>query len=171
MSWSRQAAIALALLVLAGCGFHPLHAQRAGDGSTVGNLAQVKIALIDNRIGQELRNELLNRLNPDGSPRAPRYTLQVKLEQTESALAIDEAGTASRSSLSVTATYKLISLDNGTPLLQGTSTSINSYSIITNSYATLVGQKDAQKRTLRAVADDIALRLSLYFRDHPSPPQ
>lgn len=167
----------MVLLLLAGCGFEPLHAERGNGASTVDQISQVKIDLIEDisppkvhvnsRYDQVLRNELLNRLNPDGKPSRPRYALQIQLSQSESQVAIEPDGTSARTNVSITANYRLISLDDGKPVLHGTSTGVNSYGIITNSYATLVGGQDAHKRALQTVADDIARRVALYFRRLP----
>ena len=127
-------------------------------------MAQVKIELIENRTGQELRNELLDRFNPDGKPAEPRYRLRVQLREAETAVAIERDDTASRSSLAISAAFTLTSVPDGKVVLQGVSTGLNSYGIITNSFATLVGKQDAERRALRSVADDIATRVSLYFQ-------
>lgn len=166
--WSfRIASLSLGLFALAGCGFEPLHAQRSGAPGP-DDLAQVKIELIENRAGQELRNELLDRFNPDGTPSEARYRLRVQLREAETAVAIEKDDTASRSDLAIYAAYTLTSVPDGKVVLQGVSTGLNSYGVITNSYATLVGKQDAERRALRAVADDITARVSIYFRRQPT---
>ena len=62
----------LALLLLAGCGFEPLHAP-IGKGAVTPDesLAQIQIKPVEGRIGQQLHNLLLDRLNPSGQPLAP----------------------------------------------------------------------------------------------------
>jgi len=166
--WSfKIAALSLALPVLAGCGFEPVHAQRSGAPGP-DDLTQVKIELIENRRGQELRNELLDRFNPDGKPSEPRYRLRVQLREADAPVAIDKDGTVSRSSLGIYAAYTLISVPDGKVVLQGTSTAFKGYGVITNSYATLVGKQDAERLTLRALADDITDRVSIYFHRQPT---
>lgn len=165
------------MLLVAGCGFEPLHAERKNGTSTIAQMSQVKIDLVEDssslkshlndRYDQELRNELFNRFNPDGKSSQSRYALQIKLAQSEGQVAIQPDGTSARSNVAIVANYRLISLDDGKAVLQGTSTAVNSYSIITNSYATLVGGQDAHKRALQAIADDITRRMALYFRRQP----
>ena len=162
--WSfKIAAPSLVLFVLAACGFEPLHAQRTGAPGP-DDLAQVKIELIEDRAGQELRNELLDRFDTAGKPSEPRYRLQVKLRETETAVGIQRDGTAARSDLAIYAVYTLRSVSDGKIVTQGVSTGVNSYGIITDAYATLVGKQDAERRALRAVADDITTHVSLYFQ-------
>ena len=158
-----MAALSLGLLAVTACGFEPLHAQRDGAPGP-DDLAQVKIELIENRTGQELRNELLDRFNPGGKPGEPRYRLQIKLRETETAVAIEKDDTSARSNLSISAAFTLASVPDGKIVLQGVTTGLIGYGIITNSYATLVGKQDAERRAVRQLADDIATRVSLYFQ-------
>jgi LPS-assembly lipoprotein len=160
-------------LLLAGCGFTPLNAQHGGDSTGV-DLSSVKIGPVvegnaksnftpNARFDQEFRNRLLNNFNPDGLPSSPLYELRVLLTQTSSEVGIQPDGSSARTDVSVTAHYDLIKLETGKPVISGYSFGINSYPIITNSYATLVGGQDAQKRAVESVADDIARRVALYF--------
>src|SRR3546814_19847398 len=74
-----MAALALAacLPLLAGCGFQPLYARPDAPSSVTADLAHIKVLTIGNRIGQKLRNHLLEDLDPDGSEEPPLYTLGV----------------------------------------------------------------------------------------------
>ena len=101
-------------------------------------------------------------------PSEPRYRLRVQLREADAPVAIDKDGTVSRSSLGIYAAYSLISVPDGKVVLQGTSTGFKGYGVITNSYATLVGKQDAERLTLRALADDITGRVSIYFHRQPT---
>ena len=76
MSFFRPA-VAAALISLAACGFRPLHAPGAGAEPEV--LAGIEIAHIPDRLGQVVRNHLLDRLTPRGAPAAATYRLAVSL--------------------------------------------------------------------------------------------
>ena len=187
-NWRRRRlgrAVTIALLAgvsiagLAGCGFEPLNAKRTTASSTVQQMSDVKIALIQAsadqeysalqnridlaRVGQQLRNELLNSFNPDGAPSQPRYEMHVDVSETETQLAVDSAGLSLRSNITVIAKYRLVNVSDGKPVLSGTSSFVNGYAIVTNSYSTVVGRKDAENRALRGVAEDITRRTALYF--------
>jgi LPS-assembly lipoprotein len=169
----RASATGLALLFLAGCGFSPLHAQHGDSDSTVSDMGLVKIGpVVDEpetkyspnaRSNQEFRNRLLDNINPDGQSPDPRYELSVALTQTSTEVGIQLDGTSARTDVLVVAHYKLIAIQTGKVVLEGNSSGINSYPIITNSYATLVGGQDTQRRALESVADDVARRLAFYF--------
>ncbi|MCM0018613.1 MAG: hypothetical protein NBV67_01330, partial [Tagaea sp.] len=64
--------------ILAGCGFEPLHRATAR-GSAADSLAAIRIDPIADRSGQILRNYLLDRLSPRGTPARPDYVLRVRL--------------------------------------------------------------------------------------------
>lgn len=163
MWWFRAFGLVIGILCLAACGWRPVDAVRSDGAANTGKLAQIKIELINDRIGQQLRNDLLDRLNPDGRPAQPTYSLIVKLTKTETQVGINQNNTASRSDVLVTADYNLRAIGSNKTLLSGQSRGTNSYSIILNPYSTVVGQQDAVKRTLNAIADDITTRLALYF--------
>src|SRR3546814_19408772 len=95
MSWCRggsrlfpgfgMAALALAacLPLLAGCGFQPLYARPDAPSSVTADLAHIKLLTIGNRIGQKLRNHLLEDLATDGSKEQQLYPLGVGLTNSK----------------------------------------------------------------------------------------
>ena len=63
----------IVLVGLTGCGFRPLNHPRLAGGAVTTGLQSTTVEFIDDRIGQQLRNELLDRLNPYGEPDNPQY--------------------------------------------------------------------------------------------------
>jgi len=147
----------MALLALGGCGFRPLHASGGGAGHEA--LAQVRIDLIADRRGQQLRNALLDRFNPRGQAPAPRYRLSVALQSRQIDTAIRRDETTRTVRFEVDAVYSLIALASSTVVQSGTSRAATTYSVFTSEFATLSAENDAQTRALRALADDLALRI------------
>ena len=162
----RWITLILPLLLLAGCGFEPLHKPAAhGEATPAQSLAQIQIRPIEGRVGQQLHNLLLDRLNPAGQSRAPAYYLLIGLRKTTTDLGIREDETATRANLRLTATYNLVSAEDNEVVLRGSSFSVNSYNILDLDvyYATTVAEEDAIRRGLREISNDIELRLSTYF--------
>ena len=126
-------------------------------------MAAVAIDFIADRPGQILRNELLDRLVPFGAAATPRYVLAVELEESRQNLAIRRDDTATRANLILTANFTLSERATDEVVLQGRSRSFNSYNISTFEFATLSAETDARRRAARALAEDIASRLALYF--------
>jgi len=174
------ALLVLGLLTSSGCGFHPIYAESAGATPVGTQMAQVKVDPIDfsalqasklYRLGQELHNALLARINPDGSPGKATYVIRVTLSEAESDVAIDPSGLSQRSSIVETASYKLISLADGKQLMAGASTGVNSFGNVSNAFATVEGRDDARRRAIAYLADDIAAHVALYFRRQPAEAQ
>lgn len=171
MSYFRPFALALALLMLGGCGFQPLYQKHQGSDAVTDDLAQVEILNLrdpvnhEDRLGQILKNLLLDRLNPRGRPRTPFYTLQVMVRKTKTELGFKITDEATRAKLALNATYVLSEKKTKAVLFRGTSRSVNSYNIVSSDFATLSAEKNASDRAAREIADDIKLRLGIFFND------
>lgn len=160
----RAALLLLALLPLAACGFEPLYGNRQQSGDAVFNdFQQIKIATIPERSGQLLRNDLLDRLNYGGEPQQPRYELKVNLKETEREVLVRADQVATAVDLTLSASYQLVDLSNGTVLSSASPQSIVRYNVLASPYATLSSAQDARRRAAEQLADDIRTRLGVYF--------
>ena len=176
MAWRKIAFLVPALLALAACGFRPIYAEHKESASVGEQMAEVRVEPINYvgqqgvnlfRLGQQLHNALLNRINPDGKPGKPSYAIKVTLSEAEIDMAIDPSGLSQRSSITETATYEMVSLADHKRVMQGTSTGINSFGNVTNAFATVSGKEDARRRAIAYVADDITARVALFFQRGP----
>ena len=159
--------LAAALLVLmpflAACGFQPIYGGSAPSGVRA-DLAAVEVALIEDRVGQQLRNELVRRFHPEGRPRNPAYRLQVDLRIAKRDLALQKTEIATRANLRITASYTLLKNMDGEKLIQGTTRITTSYDILKSDFATLAAEADARRRGVRELADEITSRLAAFLR-------
>ena len=164
MSWSKSLALVGVLIVLSGCGFKPVYSDRHGQ-NVKAEFSAIKIELIKDRIGQQLHNQLLDKVNPFGRPASPQYSLTVKLSESKRELAVKKSEIATRANLNFSATFNLTRLRPSTKaLLTGTSKVVSSYNILQSDYATSVAEKDARRRAVRELSADIANRLAAYFQ-------
>jgi LPS-assembly lipoprotein len=165
--WRRErAAAALALaaaLLLCGCGFTPLYGQRDDKTSVTGEMAQVYVMPIPNRLGQVLYNELRDRIVPDGQPASPKYVLTVQVAQSFQNTVIRPDATASRLNLIMRASYVLYDAPTRKPLTRGVAESIGAYSVRVDPYPTLVARMDVQTRVARDLSDELRNRIAVYF--------
>jgi LPS-assembly lipoprotein len=161
MTAARLASLAL-LALLAACGFQPLYGQgpRQADPGQLGN---IEVAPIADRLGQITRNHLLDRLNPRGRPLAPEYRLEVILSESNERLAFRKDATATRALMRLVAHYRLTEIASGTLVHGGASRATASYNIVASDFATIASEKNARERVSRIVAEDVALRLSVCF--------
>jgi LPS-assembly lipoprotein len=157
----------LALLALAGCGFRPLYGENSVLGTT--DTSRVRVATIQDipdptgrsvstaRVGQQLRNYLLDRITPRGSPDAPLYVLRVNLTEAKSTtLGIRTDESATRATLILSASYTLARASGGT-ILSTSSQSYVSYNVLRDEYATLAAQNDARRRAAEELSETIAI--------------
>lgn len=158
----RFAAAGLALVLLAGCGFRPLYAPR-DDFAVTAELAATKVARIEDREGQQLRNFLLDRINPQGAPADPKYSLVVELEISRHDLSIRKDATATRSNLVLTADYKLFDVASGRQLFNAISRVTTSFNIIRSDFGTISAENAARLRGAREISDDIRARVAIFF--------
>jgi LPS-assembly lipoprotein len=169
----------LALLALTapldGCGWQPLYG-RNQDTSVGGNagprLAQVHIAPIADRVGQQLYNNLRDRMNPQGVPADPRYDLIITLSQVSAAQIISQQQTTTRVDLTFTATYNLYLRANpGVSIFHATSRATTAYDIPTDPYSAVVSSDDAKRRGAQSLSDDISNRVASYLASQPQQQQ
>lgn len=151
------------LLLLGACGFRPLYGERSHAPAVGAQLAAVEIAPIDDRLGQMVRNHLLDAMNPRGVSQAPLYRLEVALSPARENLAFREDEVTTRVNLRVSANYILRPARADEVLTQGSARVIASYNVTRQEYATLVADRDAQARAAREIADEIVSRLAVWF--------
>ena len=162
-SCSRSAVAALALLALAACGYEPIYGSTRG-AETSAELATVRIDPIKERVGQLLRNQLLDTLTPLGEPSKPAYRLIVTVEEMKQELAVRKSELATRANMVLTAAYRLTRNGSNAPILARSSAVSASYNLLNNDFANIASEADARERGVRELSEDIARQLSLYFR-------
>ena len=154
MSLFRTFAPIFVVLLLGACGFRSLYGTDA-TADAPGELATIKVNPIADRLGQQLRNNLLDLLNPRGRPANPRYFLTVRLDQSTQRLAIEKDAFATRANLRLLAKFSLQDPDKGLV--------VSSYNLLASEFATLMAEKDAKARAAREIAHDIRTRLAAFF--------
>jgi LPS-assembly lipoprotein len=167
----------IALLVLfsliSGCGFEPLYVEKKSSSDWYYNgefdtgikdeMASVKIELIQDRIGQLIRNDLLDKLTPKGEPKEPKYIFSVtKIDKQEIDQALRNDITATRKKVIYKVSYTLKNAEHKT-LINGNSVAYLGYDILRDPYSTTFAQKKNEKNAAKIIANDISLRLGAYF--------
>jgi LPS-assembly lipoprotein len=147
-----------ALLLLAGCGFHPMY------GSALEpRLAAVYVEPIGERDGYELRNSLIDLLHSDGTKAGKYYILKVSLNENSQGIALRNDATITRYNQTLTAHYVLTDA-RGTVLTEGDQTNLSAYNVANSPFATLAAAQDSSKRAAQDIAERIHLDLGAYFR-------
>lgn len=163
----RAAALAVFLAgggALQGCGFQPLYAKNPSENTVYNQgFPQVDVGPINDRLGQILRNELVDRINPRGVARTPTYRLDVSAKERRSDIVILRDSTATFAKFIVEVNWRLLDLQTNEVVTKGRNERTSSFSISSSEYAILQAEKDARQRAATELAEDIRLRLALYF--------
>ena len=155
---------ALAMLVsLAGCGLKPMYAG-GGCGAIALGLAAIDVPPIEGRAGWLVRNALQERLAQSGSTSAPRYRLDVLLDDQLEGLGLLTDDTVGRERRTLRARYQLVDLASGEILLDASAGSDAGIDVVSSEYATIAAEETALENLAKDVADRIVSRLALTLR-------
>jgi LPS-assembly lipoprotein len=164
MSFSKNISFFCFCFFLTACGFRPLYSPY-GCNSDIAY--PIKIAKIQDRNGQILRNLLLDLLTPEGEATKPKYILEIKLTEVIKAIGVNKDETTSRKEAVLTAAMILKDSKTGKTLYTHSVKAIDSFEVLTeNYYADVVAQDYAKTEALRLLAEKIRLTLSAYLDSH-----
>lgn len=161
----------MALACMAGlsaCGFTPLYGS-SDDPATASAAAILSTIAIaeprgEDRLNRMMEGALSEALSPDGMRAAsPRYRLETQLRDSRRGLLIQDDTTITRYNFRVTATWRLIDVNDDRVVLDGKAHSTISYNVAESQYSTLVAREDAERRATREIAEAIRLRFAVAF--------
>ena len=149
---------------MAACGFQPIYGSKGTPSAQI-KMASIKVGIIKDRQGQQLRNFLLDRINPGGVPQSPNYTLTVKLTSGKELLAFRKSQISTRANLNFFAAFNLKGKNQYLgENLSGVSKITVSYNILRSHFATLTAEKNARTRAVKELSADISNRIAAFFR-------
>jgi len=150
-----------ALMTVAACTMQPLYGRLPSGRAVGGVLSQISIDPVNDRVSQEVRNQLLFLLSGNGADAtSPVYRMTLNVSFVESALGITPVASAPAYSVAVTASYQVTAIATGKIVLRDTSRGTTSYDRINQAYANSRAALDAQNRAAEVVAEDIRTRLA-----------
>jgi LPS-assembly lipoprotein len=157
---TRALALALAGLLVSGCGLQPLYS--GGSGGTVATtLSSVTVAPIEGQVGWLVYNKLKERM-ATGEQSAARYRLDVQLDDSIIGLGIRGDRAVTRERRTLRARYQLVELGTGQVVLDATAGSDAGIDVVSSEYATVAAEQTASERLSEVVADQIVSRLGLF---------
>ena len=154
--------VALAPLLLAGCGLTPMYAG-GGQGSVARALAGVNVSSIEGKSGWLVRAALVDRLGA-GADGAPRYRLDVRLDEQLQGLGLLSTDAVTRERRTLRARYQLIDLSSGEVLLDATAGADAGIDIVSSEYAVIAAEKTALENLSHEVAEQIVTRVATKMR-------
>lgn len=155
----KQTIALVGILVLSSCGFSPLY----GDHQST-NFANIEVLPIENRTGQQFRNELIMRLNSTGHSHNPRYQLKTTITESKQNLAVQITAFATRANLLMTANFTLYDTVAKVNVFQGVSKTTVGYNTLSSDFATTMAEKGARTNGYKQISEDIRLRLGIVLK-------
>lgn len=155
MSWPerRNFLLIVAAAALAACGFAPVHAP----GGTAGALrGRVAVQAPDNEDAYLLTRDLEDRL---GRPAPADYRLDYTLATATEGQAITASNQTTRYSIVARADYVLTRIADGRTVASGNVRAFSGYSATGSTVQALAGERDARRRLMTILADQIVTRL------------
>lgn len=165
----RLGFLALALLpALAACGgpggFKPMYAATGGGQTVISKMAQVSVTTIPGRVGQQLRNELIFRTTGGGGEAVDKaYRLDIVLRERLTSAQVDIQGNAETQIYHIDADFQLIDSRASKVIFKGQSFGRASFQRFQTIYSNVRAKRDAEDRTARTIAGDIAGRVEAYL--------
>ncbi|WMS44291.1 hypothetical protein RDV64_07845 [Acuticoccus sp. MNP-M23] len=166
--WSRRGfLIAAVALGVAGCNVRPLY-YAGGAGGALSPVPDLKAIVIDppgNRVGQEIRNELMFLFGGDGGgPDQELYRLRIIEDAATDPLAIElEEDLPAAVLLTLNSTFILSEIATGKTLLTGSSNATASYDFSSQRFSNVRAERDAGTRAAKIMAQNIGARIAAYF--------
>lgn len=162
---SRVLGLVLGLLLVAACSFTPLY----GTGGTSDNGpalgAAITVAPIPDRLGQQVRNALLDRLDPLAGNAAPSFRLEVDVAEDSQGGGYRPDKAITRTTLRLKARFRLIDLGQNKPVFDDTGQATVSYNVVQSDFANLSAANSARERATDILAGRIVEMLALFLRD------
>lgn len=150
----------ISLLTLAACGFKPLYEAGGSSAGMQAELAAIDVAPIRDRIGQIMRNRLLDRLNASATQ---KYQLSVVLTQSTEGYGVRPDTATTQEQLTLFASVKLVALADDAVLFDEEMRARTSYDLVLSDFATLTQREDSARRLVLELAERIHRRLALQF--------
>ncbi|MCC7266851.1 MAG: hypothetical protein IT546_05860 [Caulobacteraceae bacterium] len=174
----RLAALALALAAsaaVAGCCFQPLYGDRAPDGapSLRDALSSVDIQQItapkatpEERLAVEIRNALIFDFTGGSAAASPSHRLKIAITSTRTSVIVDiNTSRPDVENFGINASYTLTEITSGKIVVTG-----QTFARVSSDtpgqqqrFARARGQRDAESRAAKVIAENIRSRLASYF--------
>ena len=146
--------------MLTACGFRPLYEASGSSSAMQAELASVEISPIADRLGQIMRNRLIDRLNISGTK---KYRLDVVIEQTSEGYGVRPDAATTQEQITMVAIARLVSLETDKVLFDERFRARSSFDIVLSDFATVTQREDTARRLALELAERIHRRLAIQF--------
>jgi LPS-assembly lipoprotein len=181
-TWRTAAALAIvggALMAVAGCTVEPLYmaapapSSASPTGSIGSDLSTVAIKPVTDRVGQQVRNQLIFMFGGGkGQPAAPRYSLTLSViasSEPTANIQINNENEPTAAILTASASYVLTDA-GGQVFSQGSRQFQSSYDVPRQEFAAVRARIDAEDRAARELAELLRLAVAQDLKRGPYTP-
>lgn len=152
---------------LAGCGdagFRPMYGSAAvGGASADQKLAQVDIATIPGRVGQQVRNEFIYQSTGGGAAADPVYRLDIVIRESVTSTLVQITGDARGQVYNLDAKFKLVRIADSQVVMEGTSYARAGFERFSSIYSNVRARKEAEDRAAKTIGEELRTRVSAYL--------
>ncbi len=134
-----------------------------GSGEVARAVAAVGVSPIEGKSGWLVRNALVDRLGA-GKSEAPRYRLDVRLDDRLQGLGLVGNDAVTRERRTLRARYQLVDAGNGKILLDATASADAGLDVVQNEYAVIAAEQTALENLSHEIADQIVTRVAVRLR-------
>lgn len=162
MWWLRRyAPLVIALPLLLSCGFEPIYANRSVQTiDTLDLLAAVTVETPNGRLGELLKANIEDHFNPMARHVPQAYRLKAKIQMGSEPFVIEQDGTASRYTITLTSPYELVHMTTNEVMDKGIIRREVSYNVSEDDdYSTFITRNDMIKRGIIELAEDYKMRI------------
>lgn len=153
MSLYKRRSLLCLPLALAACGFSPVYGT-GGNGTRLQDNLSIDAPSSENAflVTQRIEERLGRAINGE-------YRLALTIQSSEESLAIDSQGDIDRFNILGSAEYTLINVTAGGVVASGSVDNFTSYSASGTTVATFAAERDARRRLMSLLADQVIVRL------------
>ncbi len=159
----KRLSVLLGAVLLSGCGLTPMYAG-GGSGAVARGLSDVQVSAIEGRAGWLVRNALVDQMGAGKPGAAPKYRLDVRLDDKLEGMALLSDDTISRERRTLRARYQLVDTSSGEVVLDATAASDAGIDVVSSDYATIQAEQTALENLSKDVASRIVTGVALRLR-------
>lgn len=166
-SRNRVAACARALLLagsvaaVSACTIQPVYMPVKQTHFVAADLSAIAVDGAGDRVSQEVRNNLVFAFTGGRNAPPPRYTLSMRVSNSEQRLGFEKDETAPAYQVTIAVNYELKDIASGRSIVRTNSSGVATYDRSNQNFANVRARIDAEDRAAQAVADEIQLRLAI----------
>jgi LPS-assembly lipoprotein len=163
---SLALAAAFACIAISACGLHPLYGNSGSARNLADTLSEVYVEQIPDRVGYQLRNDLLDLFNATGRAEDAAYRLRLRLNEEEQAVALQTNTNITRYNYTLRAHYELVPKGSTEVVKSGDLTTLTAYNVAAAPFlfSTVTAERDAKDRAANDIAERIRIEVAVYLR-------